>query len=119
MALPTLKQQVLADMDLLFDDPMPWQEDCVYTPVGGSAVTIPCHLSGDIDTFSNMEQYVGRGEDNAEFYIWVKKADVPSPQWRDKFTIRGVDYFFGYMGVVKSDPYSSKINLRRDYDCED
>jgi len=119
MARPTLKAQAATDMDLLFSpDETPWEETATYTPRGGSAVELSCFLSGDIDTFSRMENYE-RGENTAEIYVWLKKADVPDPGWRDKLTLRGEDWYFGPLGVVKEDAFSLKVHWERDFVCED
>lgn len=118
MARPTLKAQAVTDVALLFDDIMPWEEDATYTPRGGAAIPISCFLSGNIDTFERMEDYE-RGANTAEIYVWIKKADVAQPKWRDKLTLRGEDWYFGVNGVVKEDAYSLKVHFERDFVCED
>jgi len=117
MARPSLKAQTLTDMSLLFEDIMPWTIPCTYTPRGGSPVVVDCFLSGQIDTFTNMEKYI-RGEETAEIYVWFKQADMPVPQWRDKFNLQGTDWWTGTEGVVKYDEYSVKIHLERNLVCE-
>jgi len=119
MALPSLKAQAAADMDLLFSPTKtPWEETATYTPRGGAPIEISCFLSSDQDTFSRMEDYE-RGENTAEIYVWIKKADVASPKWRDKLTLRGEDWYFGVFGVVKEDSFSLKVHFERNFECED
>lgn len=117
MTRPTLKAQASTDVDLLFDDSMPWEIDCTYEPRGGGSAVISIFLSGQIDTFSRMEDYE-RGSETAEIYIWAKKVDVTDPKWRDKFTFNGESWYFGTQGVVKEDNYSLKIHLERDLSCD-
>ena len=118
MALPTLKQQAVTDVTLLFSTDMAWEESAIYTPRGGVGISISCFLSSDQDTFSRMEEYE-RGENTAEIYVWIKKADVSTPKWRDKLTLRGEDWYFGVFGVVKEDAYSLKVHFERNFVCED
>ncbi len=119
MARPTLKAQAAADFDLLIDGTMPWTINCIYTPIeSGIPAIIPCFLSGMVDTFGDIEHYVGRGESNAEIYIWVKKSDVTDPKWRDVYVIDGSKWYYGSEGIVKSDEYSIKIHLMREFICD-
>lgn len=118
MARPTMKDQAVEDMNLLFSPTLtPWEITCTYTPRYGDPVDISVFLSGSQDTFSRMEDYE-RGENTAEIYVWFKKTDVPSPQWRDKFNLHGEDWYFGVQGVVKEDAFSLKIHLERDFSCD-
>lgn len=116
MAL-TLKQQAAQDVDLLFSDDMQWEIDCSYQPVsGGAPSTISIFNSGQIDTFSRLEDYE-RGANTSELYVWVKKVDVTNPKWRDAYTFNGETWYHGVLGVVKEDAYSLKIHLERDLTC--
>ena len=78
----TLKQQMIADLDIFFNTDE-FAEEITYTPAGGSATTITMIP----DAQNAGIQSVAPESDS--MIIYVKTSDVPSPNYKDTFTING------------------------------
>lgn len=102
----TFKEQMRRDLDVFFDTDV-FAEPVVYTPAaGGEAVTVPAIIdygaTGRMDEGKEGDGYVwrlmcakgerpdfDRGRVRETALVEVRKDQVPSPQYRDTFTIDG------------------------------
>ena len=76
----TLKEQMLADMPIFYNDDE-FAEEVDYTPVGGAETQITAIVDRD---YSFQEPYL-RGPDTATALISVQKSEVVNPQYGDIF----------------------------------
>lgn len=88
-------------------------ESVTYTAKGSAGVSITAIITRDSEL---LEPYVGRGEDNAMSEIRVQKTEVPTPQYGDKFTFGGRDWWFDpARGASYEDDNEWVIQLERDF----
>ena len=78
----TFKQQMIADLDIFFNTDE-FAENITYTPAGGSPASVSAILG---DENAAIQDPVPAGD---TMRIYVKAGEVPSPNYKDTFTIGG------------------------------